>query len=382
MTTDKASRSVVVLTCEYPPFPGGIASYSGQVAAALRDIGYAPIVVAPNYPDLPKPTVPEPGVFRLFSHHKITPRAALATFRLLATQPSDAIILAADIRTVLLAASFSILTGRPFRAMVHGSEASKFAGRSFGGAIVRRAYHRAEVILANSLATLNIFTQSFGVPSVARVTYLGIDAKWFGEPSEGTFDNPALSALPIDTRLFVSVGRIEDRKGQLAAVRALAEVKKTTGLPIAYVAVGRTEQSDYAQKVVATAASLELPLIMAGHLGDGDIKLLYRRSIAHLLLAQPHPTKIEGFGLVLLEAGAQHCPSVTTRVGGIPEVVGADCDLLLEPDDDNGIVRALIFLATDEAKRQKEAQRAFDRTSLFSWRRCTELSFPELASSD
>jgi phosphatidylinositol alpha-1,6-mannosyltransferase len=373
-----SSRNAVIVTCEYPPFPGGIGSYAGQIAVQLQELGVSVTVVAPDYPSL-GPVDDEGDVVRLFGHHKIRPAAALAAFRLLSRQPSATPVLAADIRSIMLVAAWSRITRRPFRAMVHGSEATKFRGRSIKGAIVSGAYCQAETILANSQATLGIFEQSFGKTRDGRVTHLGIDPIWLAEPKSESFANPKLQQLPEALRLLVTVGRIEDRKGQLEAIRMVAQAKHRGAGNLGYVAVGRVEDEGYARQLRAEAETLGVPLIQPGQLSVDDIKLLYKRSVAHLLLAQPLPTKVEGFGLVLLEAAAQHCPSVTTRVGGIPEVVGDGCGLLFEADDSEGLVAAIIRLCNDNEFRRSEASRAYVRTQLFDWRRCTELTFPEFA---
>ena len=59
-----------------------------------------------------------------------------------------------------------------------------------------------------------------------------------------------------------------------------------------------------------------------------------------------HPARWEGFGLVLLEAMSAGLPIVTTRVGAIPEVIGAD-GLLVAPDDARALADAVASLVTD-----------------------------------
>ena len=51
--TQHAPDGVIVLTCEYPPFPGGIGTYAGRVVDAVRAGGHRATVIAPAYPDLP-----------------------------------------------------------------------------------------------------------------------------------------------------------------------------------------------------------------------------------------------------------------------------------------------------------------------------------------
>ena len=60
-----------------------------------------------------------------------------------------------------------------------------------------------------------------------------------------------------------------------------------------------------------------------------------------------------------LEAAAIGLPIVAPRVGGIPEVaVNGHCGLLFEPDDDEGLARALETLIADASLRERMGRSA------------------------
>jgi glycosyltransferase involved in cell wall biosynthesis len=63
------------------------------------------------------------------------------------------------------------------------------------------------------------------------------------------------------------------------------------------------------------------------------------------------PSRDEPFGLVAAEAMALGLPVVAARVGGLPEVVGADAGVLVEPEDPGALARAVLDLARDEPRR-------------------------------
>ena len=261
--------------------------------------------------------------------------------------------------------------------MIHGSEVSKFHPGSFLGGLVRRAYSTAEMIAANSKATLAIFAENFGQPRRCVVAYLGVEPGWF-ERAEGEFEHPQLSLVPSEASVVCAVGRIEPRKGQLETVRAIALARQSFGLarPV-FVMAGRPEDHAYASAVEEEGTRLEIPVLATGRLSDSDLKRLYRRAACHTLLAQEVSGKVEGFGLVLLEAGAQECPSVTTDVGGIPEVMAATG--VVNPADDLGeAARAIATYATDSVKRSSDGALSRARAKTFSWKACAEATFPEL----
>lgn len=375
--TVETPEGVIVLTCEYPPFPGGIGTYAGRLVDAVREGGFKAKVVAPAYPDLPAPPA-DPDALRVLGHHRISPGAALKTLALLRRTPKTWPFLAADIRTVLLAYALSPLHRRPYRAMIHGSEVSKFKAGSPLFGLVRRAYAAAEMIAANSQATLDLFSANFGAPRRGVVAYLGVESAWF-EPVSGPFEHPALAALPSNAAVICAVGRIEARKGQLETVQAVARARDAHGLenPV-FVIAGRPEDDAYAAAVLEEAKRLDLTVIATGRLSDDDLKRLYQRAACHTLCARDLPGKIEGFGLVLLEAAAQNCPTVATALGGIPEVMG-DTGVLVAHDDLDAMSRAITGYARDPALRARDGAAARLRATGFNWASCARRTFAELA---
>jgi phosphatidyl-myo-inositol dimannoside synthase len=374
--TSRPPHGIIMMTCEYPPYPGGIGTYAERLVDIVRAGGHAATVIAPAYPDLP--AVPrEPDTHRILRHHRISPLGALQALSVLRNIAENRLLLAADIRSVLLTFVLRPFHRRAYRAMIHGSEVSKFRADTVLFRFVRRAYAGAEVVVANSHATLRIFSESFGMPRKGVVAYLGVDPMWF-QPVLGKFEHPQLAALPQASSVICAVGRIEPRKGQLETVRAIARARDEYGLddPI-FVMAGRIEDQAYASRILDEAARTRVPVIAAGRLSDDDLKRLYGRAVCHTLFARELPGKIEGFGLVLVEAGAQRCPSIATAVGGIPEVMGST-GVLVPPEDVNAMARAIAAYVADTELRERDGDLARSRARTFDWTSCAGATFPEL----
>ena len=65
------------------------------------------------------------------------------------------------------------------------------------------------------------------------------------------------------------------------------------------------------------------------------------------------PTRSEPFGKVIIEAMAAACPVVTTRVGGIPEIVTrSELGTLVAPDDPDAIANEVIGYLADNSRRK------------------------------
>ena len=65
------------------------------------------------------------------------------------------------------------------------------------------------------------------------------------------------------------------------------------------------------------------------------------------------PSRMDPCPLAVLEAMATGLPVVATRVGGIPEEVGDDAGLLVEPEDVRGLAAAVLRLAGDPGLRAR-----------------------------
>jgi glycosyltransferase involved in cell wall biosynthesis len=83
------------------------------------------------------------------------------------------------------------------------------------------------------------------------------------------------------------------------------------------------------------------------------------------------PSRIEGFGLVALEAAMMGRPVVATRVGGLPEVViDGQTGLLVEQNDSAAFAQAILRLLDDTEMARQFGDTAYRRAKeLFDWGR-------------
>lgn len=89
-----------------------------------------------------------------------------------------------------------------------------------------------------------------------------------------------------------------------------------------------------------------------------DMSSVYRQS--HLLMLT---SDTEGTPNVLLEAMAHGLPVAATRVGGVPEIVGTDRGLLVDPGDEEGLAKAALRLVSDSHLRRTLGRAGYDYVS-------------------
>jgi glycosyltransferase involved in cell wall biosynthesis len=196
---------------------------------------------------------------------------------------------------------------------------------------VPRSARRAARVLTVSERSRRDLVELYGLPeSSIVVTPNGADPVF--RPGDGGARDYVLS-----------VGAIQPRKNQLAALAAAQEV----GLPL--VVVGPEKDASTAAELRKRGATLR------GYVEIEELASLYRGA-ACLVQASLY----EGFGLPVLEAMASGTPVVTVRDEALLEVVGDAAVLAAEDGLAGGIRHAIEY-------RDELAVAGLERARLFSW---------------
>lgn len=83
------------------------------------------------------------------------------------------------------------------------------------------------------------------------------------------------------------------------------------------------------------------------------------------------PSLYEGFGMPILEAMANGCPTAIADASCFPEI-GGDASLYFNPKDTDSIADTLKTMIQDESLRRELTRKGLQRASKFSWQRCAE----------
>ncbi len=192
-------------------------------------------------------------------------------------------------------------------ASLHGSDILLFR-RSFRARIAgaSKALRHFDSLVCNSAYTASLLHSGFPDVRNVKVAPLGVDAQWFDEPSpDAVAAYNARIGWTEGERIVLTVARLDERKGHLATLAALAKLPESERKTIKYVCVGRAVDTAYEARIVELASTLGVPTVMTGTLPDAELKAAYRTASVLALCGQDIPQKVEGFGLVLLEgAGA------------------------------------------------------------------------------
>lgn len=203
-------------------------------------------------------------------------------------------------------------------------------------------------VIAASDAMARHLVEQFGVThDQIQLIPRGVDlAK---HPFRDIAKDPPRSAWTIGV-----IGRLTPIKGHLVLIKAMAAVAKLVPKVLLMV-VGDAppEKTAYEQELHRLVHQLGLDTVV-GFVGRReDIPQL----LATMDLLVMPSTYQEGFGRVLIEAGACGVPVVASRVGGVADVIEhGRTGLLVPPHDPAGLSQAIVRLLRDRASAARLAQ--------------------------
>lgn len=373
-------RRILLLTHEFSPFRGGIARVAEGLAQGAVECGLNPLVFAPSYGgDTGEEDRVRPYRVRRFegdfcsivSQRRLT-RYALQCDRVIRSEEADlvhAVCPASQMATTAL--SFLRRLHVPHVFTVHGTELLRYRGELIPRLWMRDAFRRASAVAHVSHAVRKRFHRDFTAPrSHTFVSYPGIDEVWFGPESEdGTALRTSWGAGPKDV-VVLTVARRVYEKGHDRVIEALASEASDIRCSVTYVVVG-TGPEDYARDLTNRARAGGVRLRLLGQIPDRALLGVYDASDLFVMPSRRTPTRLEGFGLSYLEAGARGLPSLACDTGGAGEAIldGETGILLPEAPEPARVAEALGRLIRDEALRIRLGEAARVRARRFTHRR-------------
>ena len=162
-------------------------------------------------------------------------------------------------------------------------------------------------------------------------------------------------------------GAADDRKNLsniLKAAKLLVQEKKSFQMFI--IGMDKTELSYTPYERQALELGLEPFVKWMGNIPAE--KLIHTYHDNDLLL---YPSKLEGFGLPILEAFSCGIPVITSNTTSLPEVAG-DAALLVNPEDPKDIAEALKKAMEKPTLRKQLVERGLKRVKLFTWKKTAQ----------
>ena len=373
-------RSVFLITHEFYPVRGGIATFTEEIARATADLGYDVEVWAQSAPPAAEKTdwpfrlrrLPLKGTHDLWCQFQLARelvrhRRDLRYATVYLPEPGP-------MMTMMLLQFFHAFRPRRLVLTFHGSEILRFTGsplrRWLAGRLIRRATRISTLTHYTRKLLLSHFPEAadkmFLTPGALRSDFAVV---------------PPKPAAPKDKIVVLTVGRLHPRKGQLVTLQALQALAPDVRARLEYWIVGSQSKANYEEILRATAAARpDLAVRFFGDIPDDELSDLYDRADIFAMTSINHGHSVEGFGLVYLEAAAHGLPVVAHDVGGVSEaVMDGVTGLLVPPDRPAQLAAAFEKLIHDTPLRHQLGAAGRSWATHNCWKESAEALFSPVA---
>ena len=229
----------------------------------------------------------------------------------------------------------------PFITTLHGTDITLVGADPSYFAITKFSIEKSDGVTSISEDLRQHTVDVFGVTNEIRVINNFINCDLYHPNPDKT---GAAAYAPNGEKLLIHVSNFRPVKRVLDCIRILAEVRKHT--PAHLLMVGDGPDRGPAEQL---ARQLKLTPHVSFLGKQNHVERLI--PLAHVLLM---PSEMESFGLVALEAMACGVATVTTNVGGIPELITHGVNGFMEPVGDIVAQAArTVELLTDDTLHQR-----------------------------
>ncbi|MBI5690905.1 MAG: glycosyltransferase family 4 protein [Verrucomicrobia bacterium] len=374
--TNSGLGPVFLITHEFYPRRGGIATFAEEIARASANLGYDIEVWAQSAPSAVERTdwpfrlrrLPLKGSHDLtcqlqLARELIRHRRSLRRGTVYLPEPGP-------MMSMMLLQFFRAFRPRRLVLTFHGSEILTFSRsplrRWLAGQLIRRA---------SRVSTLSNYTQELLLSHFPEA-----GDKIFLTPGALRSDFavvPPRRAEEKDRIVVLTVGRLHPRKGQLLTLQALQMLPAEVRRRLEYWVVGAQSKGSYEASLRAAAAvHRDLVVRFFGNLPDEELSSIYDRADIFAMTSVNLERSVEGFGLVYLEAAAHGLPVVAHAVGGVAEaVLDGVTGLLVPPERPAQLAAAFEKLIHDPALRRQLGSAGRDWALRNCWRESAEVLF-------
>jgi glycosyltransferase involved in cell wall biosynthesis len=274
----------------------------------------------------------------------------------------------------------SFVARAPHRVMTrHYSDYHTRIHKRWHVALDRMCTGLSEAVIAVSTHTRDHMMAEEGAPGAKiHVVHNGIDFDRVRLPEPGSRARVRAEVGAVDEQLVVVPARLHPEKGHPQLFQALASARGRLAHPVVAALAGTgTFEAEYRRQV------RDLGI-------EGMVRFLgFRKDICDLMAAADLvvlPSVAEAFGLVVAEALYLGTPVLSTRVGGIPEIVDDGVDgVLVSGGDAGALADGLVNLLNDSARRTRLAgagsRKVFERFSFEAMVRGYESIYDQLSAA-
>jgi len=231
--------------------------------------------------------------------------------------------------------------------------------------LVRRTFNAIDRILPISRATGNACKDRGLSSSKCEVVPLGIRADRFSSDVTAEAAREKILKGRSVKLILCSVGRLVPRKGVAWFV---AHVMPLLPDDILYLIAGDgPDRPRVAASIEQYRMNENVELL--GAISNEELEMLYKGADLFVMPNIPVPNDMEGFGLVMLEAGMCGLPVIASEIEGIADVIteGGNGHLVQSGDDEAFQLAIMRYYTDPEALESLKARTRIFTVSHFGW---------------
>ena len=359
-----------LISDEYYPDIGGAPQYAFELSLQLVKLGIEAVVITHAHPGQPEEEEIAgvrikrvKGLVLNNPHRAVSPLLFCRCYKYILDGKFD-VVHGLDVYSTmaLMVIPFARIYRIPCVLTCHTVMDSAFL--IFLQRLMSFAFRSGDRLIAVSRASAR-FSHLLGF-SEKRITVVpnGVDLSCFNSKIDAFLMREELGIG--DEPLVVTVSRLIKRKNPGLLISAFAKVLKVVpGAKLVIAGSGR-EKDNLSRQI--QSLNITNSVFMVGRLTKEKVAQLMAAANVFVL-----PSKMESFGLSLLEASAAGVPVVCSNAGGIPEVFQDGFNALLyPPGDDNAMAKAIIRLLQDRELAKTISANAVETASKFTWEMTAE----------
>ncbi|MFA7244865.1 MAG: glycosyltransferase family 4 protein [Candidatus Magasanikbacteria bacterium] len=319
-------KKTLIITMEFPPQIGGIATYVDQFALALNP--EKTVVLAPKDNSLLTQEFDKNRSYKIIRKIFLYPKFIwprwLKLFwqvkKIVKEEKIEVILINHVLPVGYIGKLINFFYKIPFLIISHGTDVLYATRTKWKEKKLKKIIAKSEQVVFNSESLKRRFLEKLPeFQNKSLVLYPCPDADFFLPPPEKEIISLREKLALQGKKVILTVARMEDGKGFPHLVRALPEILKKEP-HVVWIIIGDGPKKEEVMKDIQKF-SLQNVVRYLGNVPHNEIKKYYYLADLFVLFTHPDEGREEGLGLVFLEAQSCGLPVVAGKSGGVEEAV-------------------------------------------------------------
>jgi len=368
-------RNYLILGFEFPPHPGGIGTYTYQIAKNMHQMGYKVVVLITHNQEPEEIALAfdnsQPFTILRFNKHNLRVIDIISRFKMVLqvvkkynVQAIHVCSWAAGVPALLAKYLFKI----NYIQTGYGTEF--LMKKKVNNYLLGKELQHADVLISISEYTKRLMKRHIANKKIPVIP-LGADVEEFTKIADAS--NIIEKHNLTGREILLTVGRLCERKGQDIVIKALSEIKKNHE-NILYIVAGIGKLTGELDLFIKQN-NLEENILFTGYVEKDDLPKYYQVCDIFLLPSRVDQNgDVEGFGIVLIEANLKKKPVIGTKDCGIEDaIIDRVTGYLVEQNNVEAIAKTCIKLLESIELRKELGENGYNRAiNEYNWENVTK----------